>query len=144
MLNKTYKQQGETMKNKIDLYNSITQIFKMWVGHKIFSVTFTKKNGEKRNLVGTFSPEMWKGKQTTNGVGLNWNPTERGFLVIFDYQNEGWRMVNMNTIERIKFEGKTYNFKSFKNTLQHFILIGMLLKVDELQNDLQSRMVEQV
>ncbi len=146
MLNKTYKQQGETMNKveKLKMYNSITHIFKLWVGHKIFSVTFTKKNGEKRNLVGTFSPEMWKGKQTTNGVGLNWNPTERGYLVIFDYQNEGWRMVNMNTIERIKFEGKTYSFKSFQNVLIHFQLMGMLLKVDELQNDLQSRMVEQV
>jgi hypothetical protein len=50
----------------------------------------------------------------------------------------------MNTIERIKFEGKTYNFKSFQNTLKHFMLIGMLLKVDELQTDLQSKMVEQV
>jgi hypothetical protein len=147
MLNKTYKQQGETTMDKVEklkMYNGITHIFKLWVGHKIFSVTFTKKNGEKRNLVGTFSPEMWKGKQTTNGVGLNWNPTERGFLVVFDYQNEGWRMVNMNTIERIKFEGKTYNFKSFQNTLKHFMLIGMLLKVDELQTDLQSKMVEQV
>jgi hypothetical protein len=87
---------------------------------------------------------MWKGKQTTNGKGLNWNPTERGFLVIFDYQNEGWRMVNMNTIETIKFEGKTYNFKSFKNVMLHFMGIGLLLKVDELQNDLQSKMVKQV
>ena len=146
MLNKTYKQQGETMNKveKLKMYNGITHIFKLWVGHKIFSVTFTKKNGEKRNLVGTFSPEMWKGKQTTNGVGLNWNPTERGFLVVFDYQNEGWRMVNMNTIERIKFEGKTYNFNSFQNVLIHFMGIGMLLKVDELQTDLQSKMVEQV
>ena len=130
--------------DKVKLYKSITQVFKMWVGHKIFSVTFTKKNGEKRNLVGTFSPEMWKGKQTTNGVGLNWNPTERGFLVIFDYQNEGWRMVNINTIESIKFEQKTYNFKSFQNVMIHFMGIGMLLQIDELQTDLQSKMVEQV
>ena len=130
--------------DKVKLYKSITQVFKMWVGHKIFSVTFTKKNGEKRNLVGTFSPEMWKGKQTTNGVGLNWNPTERGYLVIFDYQNEGWRMVNINTIESIKFEQKTYNFKSFQNVMIHFMGIGMLLQIDELQTDLQSKMVEQV
>ena len=129
---------------KLKMYNGLTHIFKLWVVHKIFSVTFTKKNGEQRNLVGTFSPQMWKGKQTTNGNGLNWNPTERGFLVIFDYQNEGWRMVNMNTISKIKFEGKSYHFKSFKNVLLHFMGIGMLLKVDELQNDLQSKMVEQV
>ena len=145
MLNKNKKQQGETMnKETIKSYKGITQIFKMWVGHKIFSVTFTKKNGEKRNLVGTFSPQMWKGKQTTNGNGLSWNPTERGYLVIFDYQNEGWRMVNINTIEKIKFENKTYHFQSFQNVLIHFMGIGLMLQCEELQQDLQSKMVEQV
>jgi len=107
------------------VYESITEIFKVWVGHKIFSVTFIKKNGEMRNLVGTFSPEMWKGNQTTNGVGLNWCPTSRGFLVIFDYQNEGWRMVNMNTIKKIKFEGNTYHFNQFKDVSMFFEEVGM-------------------
>ena len=46
-----------------------------------------EKNGDKRNLVGTFSPQMWKGIPTTNGKGLSWNPTERGYLVVFDFKN---------------------------------------------------------
>ena len=30
------------------------------------------------------SPQSWKGNPTTNGMGLNWNPTERGYLHVFD------------------------------------------------------------
>ena len=122
----------------LKVYESITKVFKMWVGHKLFSVTFIKKNGEKRNLVGTFSPQMWKGIPTTNGKGLSWNPTERGYLVIFDFKNEGWRMVNINTIKKIKFENGTFEFNSLFKVIEFFLMLGMKLQVDGMKEELTS------
>ena len=112
------------------LYKSLTNTLKWVVGDKQFSVTFIKKNGDVRYLVGTFNPKHWGYTETTNGKGLNWNPTERGYLVVFDLAYEGYRMVNLNTIKDITINGEKKKIKNF-DRLVITILLHSLMKFDD-------------
>ena len=112
------------------LYKSLTDTMKWIVGDKQFSVTFIKKNGDTRYLVGTFNPKHWGHTETTNGKGLNWNPTERGYLVVFDLVSKGYRMVNLNTIKEITINGETKKIKNF-DRLVITILLHSLMKFDD-------------
>lgn len=68
---------------------------------KIFTVEFTKKNGQLRKLNG-----RRKVSQGTNGKGMNYNPVDRGLLPVFDMQKLAWRMVNFDTIVSYAIHGR--------------------------------------
>jgi len=43
-----------------------------------------------------------------NGVGMSYEPKNYNLLTVFDVNKEGYRMVNLNTLEEMKFKGVTY------------------------------------
>jgi hypothetical protein len=96
----------------------------------LFGITFVKKNGEVRDILCMFKPKTWKGIPTTNGGSLNWNPTDRGYLHVWDCIKGGWRMVNLETIQSIRFGRKSYNFENFKHFSEFMLVMGKLQKIE--------------
>jgi hypothetical protein len=74
-------------------------------GGKIFRVTFIKKDGTIRQMVAR--TEVQKG---VNGTGMSYDPAPRGLMPIYDMQKDGWRMVNLDTVREIAFQGETHTF----------------------------------
>tara|TARA_R100001594_G_scaffold145344_1_gene195414 strand:- start:769 stop:1050 length:282 start_codon:yes stop_codon:yes gene_type:complete len=73
---------------------------------KIFSAVFTKKNGEKRTMV------CRKGvAKYVKGIGLKFKPEERNLINVFDMHKQAYRFININTLEQITVQGKTYRIK---------------------------------
>ena len=73
------------------------------LGDKIFTVTFTKKDGSIRVM------NARRGvKKGVKGVGMSYNPTEKDLVVVFDMQKEAFRMINAKTILEIKAGEKFY------------------------------------
>ena len=70
---------------------------------KIFSAVFTKKDGEKRNMVCRIGVAKY-----VKGVGLKFKPEERALLGVFDMHKKAYRFINMETLEQIKVKGITY------------------------------------
>ncbi len=70
---------------------------------KIFSVFFTKKDGSERKLVGRIGV-----KKGVTGVGLKYDPKERGLLTVFDLQKDEFRTVNLNSLKAIASDGIRY------------------------------------
>ena len=76
-------------------------------GGQFISVTFTKKNGEVRDLNGRLG--VYKSKHAPlTGQGLAYNPSDYGLITIFDAQKKAYRMVNINTLSQLKVDGETY------------------------------------
>ncbi len=76
-------------------------------GGQFISVTFTKKNGEVRNLNGRIGVHKSKHAPLT-GQGLAYDPDDYGLIGIFDAQIRNYRMVNINTLSRLAIDGKEY------------------------------------
>ena len=71
---------------------------------KIFSVTFTKKNGETREMI------CRKGvKKHLKGGKLMFDPNEKGLAVVFDMKKNAYRMININTLEKIVVDKTAYS-----------------------------------
>ena len=73
---------------------------------KIFSAVFTKKDGEKRNMVCRQGVSKY-----VKGVGLKFKPEERDLIGVFDMHKKAYRFINVKTLEQIKVEGITYTIK---------------------------------
>jgi len=79
-------------------------------GGQFISVTFTKKNGEVRDLNGRMG--VYKSKHAPlKNVGLAYNPDDHGLVGIFDAQKKAYRMININTLSQLTIKGKTYQIK---------------------------------
>jgi len=73
---------------------------------KIFSATFTKKDGEERLLTGKLKNEVKaKGKKPAPDVSA------LGMIRVYDMVGNQWRMLNLQTISKIKAGGKVYNVR---------------------------------
>lgn len=70
---------------------------------KIFSCIFIKKNGATRKMVCRLGV-----KKHLKGGTLNYTPAEYNLLSVYDMEQEGYRMINFNTIVAIKVSGKVY------------------------------------
>lgn len=88
-MNKINRQQAESI---IDNTNG-----------RVFSVIFTKKNGERRVMNCRLGV-----KKYTNGKGMKYNPSKRGYKVVYEMNNRGYRMINLNTLEKIKANGQEF------------------------------------
>ena len=113
-----------------NVYQSLTNIISDWFTNKFFSVTFVKKNGEVREMLCKLNPQNWDGKPTTNGGSLTWNPTDKGYLQVWDVTKRGWRVVNFQTITKIRFGRRDYQFNNFNHFLNFMLVIGKLQKVE--------------
>ena len=71
---------------------------------KFFTVVFTKKDGTTRKM--TCRTGVKKG---INGNGLKFEPKEKGLRVVWAADAESYRMINLDTVKEIKFNGtRTY------------------------------------
>lgn len=77
-------------------------IRRMLQGGKFFTVTFIKKDGTIRKMNARLG--VTKG---LTGKGMAYNPIERNLLPVFDMHKQAYRMINADTIQKIKFEGQT-------------------------------------
>jgi len=78
---------------------------------KMLSVTFIKKDGEKRQLNGRLG--VYKSKHAPlTGDGLKYEPSAYGLINIFDVQLKAYRMVNTETISELKVAGTSYEVVS--------------------------------
>lgn len=71
--------------------------------NKIFGVTFTKKDGTIRDMTCRLGV-----KKGTNGMGLNFDPVEKGLLPVYDMVNNGFRMVSLDTVTELRISGTVY------------------------------------
>lgn len=68
-----------------------------------FAVDFIKRNKEKRHMI----CRLGVTKHLKGGV-LKFKPEDYGLMVVFDTVKKTYRMINLNTLKRIKIGGKTY------------------------------------
>ena len=73
---------------------------------KIFSAVFTKKDGEKRQMVCRQGVSKY-----VKGVGLKFKPEERSLIGVFDMHKKAYRFINLETLEKIKVKGREYEIK---------------------------------
>ena len=79
----------------------------------IFSVVFTKKNGELRKMI------CRRGvKKHLAGGELKYNAAEYKLLPVFDMSKGEYRMVNCESIGELVFAGKTYRTASFHKDVE--------------------------
>ena len=70
---------------------------------KIFSAVFTKKDGEKRQMVCRQGVAKY-----VKGVGLKFKPEEKDLIGVFDMHKAAYRFINVKTLEKLKVKGIEY------------------------------------
>ena len=70
---------------------------------KFFSAVFTKKNGDIRLMTCRLGV-----KKGVKGVGLKFEPQDKGLMTVFDIHAGGYRFINLKTLERLKIGGVEY------------------------------------
>lgn len=80
----------------------LMSIIQYTAGGTFFRVTFVKKNGEIRNLVGRLgvTKHLVGGQRTTD-------PSQ--FLIVWDTQAKGYRSVNKDSVVCVKIRGKEHS-----------------------------------
>lgn len=73
------------------------------VENKIFTAQFVKKDGTIRRINCRLGV-----KKHLKGGEIAYNPSERGYLTVYDVQNKGYRMLNLNTLLSLTIDGITY------------------------------------
>jgi hypothetical protein len=72
------------------------------LGNKIFGARFFKKNGEERIMSARLNVS-----KHANGGELGYNPDDYNLINVFD-MNNGYRMIPVDRLEEINFNGETY------------------------------------
>lgn len=70
---------------------------------KIFSVEFIKKDGSNRTMncrVGV--------RKGVKGIGLKYNPIDKGLLTVYDMNKRDFRTINAKTIKSLTIEGTKF------------------------------------
>ena len=70
---------------------------------RIFSARFIKKDGTIRDVTARIDV-----KKGVKGEGLAFNPKEKNLLGVYDMQKNGFRFVNINTLQQIKLNKETF------------------------------------
>jgi hypothetical protein len=73
---------------------------------KIFTVTFIKKDGTTRVMNARLGV-----KKYLKGGELPYDPKAFGYIPVFDLQKMSYRIVNTNTIQKLKIGQNTYNVR---------------------------------
>jgi len=74
---------------------------KAMVGDKIFTVLFIKKDGTLREMNCRLGV-----KKHLKGGELGYDAKALNYLPVYDIQKEAYRMINVNTIQEIRFKGQ--------------------------------------
>jgi len=82
-----------------------TEIKKLVKG-RIFSVIFTKKNGDERKMLCRLDVKkhLKGGKKSYDAESLN-------HLTVYSLDSKGYRTINLNTLKQIKANKKVINLK---------------------------------
>jgi hypothetical protein len=73
-----------------------------------FTCTFVKRsNGETRILHGQLGVQ-----KDLKGVGLSYDPKENDLIGVFDLDKDGYRMIPVEGLISVEFQGKTYIVES--------------------------------
>lgn len=81
--------------------------FRTTVGEtKIFSVDFIKKDGSLRTMIARLGV-----KKHLQGGTLKYNAEEKSLLPVFDMEKQAYRMVNVSTIQEIRYDGEVINLE---------------------------------
>lgn len=86
--------------NQSEIENKIQEI-RSKAEDTFFSVHFIKKDGSLRKMVARLNV-----KKGVKGIGMAYNPTEKGLLCVFDVQKQAFRMINIRTIRYLNIKGK--------------------------------------
>lgn len=81
------------------------QIIKNTKG-KYFTVSFTKKDGTNRVMNARLGVKVY-----LKGGILPYNPDEKGLIPVFDAKTKGYRMININTINKLVVDRVEYDVK---------------------------------
>jgi hypothetical protein len=81
------------------------QIIKNTKG-KYFTVSFTKKDGTNRVMNARLGVKIY-----LKGGTLPYNPDEKGLIPVFDAKIKGYRMVNINTINKLIVDKVEYDVR---------------------------------
>jgi hypothetical protein len=73
---------------------------------KYFTVSFTKKDGTNRVMNARLGVKVY-----LKGGTLPYNPDEKGLIPVFDAKIKGYRMVNINTINKLVVDKVEYDVK---------------------------------
>ena len=73
-------------------------------GDKFVGVTFTKKDGQKRNLNGRLHVRSKTGKAPTTAKYPE-------YLTIYDVKAGGFRTINLDTIESLRMKGIEFTIR---------------------------------
>jgi len=74
---------------------------------RIFTAKFTKKDNSSRVMncrIGV--------KKGQTGVGLKYNPNEYNLIPVYDMQDKGYRMINVDTVQSLVMNNETYEVES--------------------------------
>ena len=74
---------------------------------KFLSVTFVKKDGTKRVLVGRTGVHS-SPNAPLKGKGVRYTPSDYNLITLFDAHKKAYRMVNVGTLTEVKSGGETY------------------------------------
>lgn len=88
--------------------NQITtkQALEIIKSKRIFSAEFIKKDGSIRKIVGRTGV---KKHLKPNAKPQAYNPKERGYVTIYDFQKKDYRLVNLQTLIRVNHYVVTTN-----------------------------------
>lgn len=70
---------------------------------RIFSCIFIKRNGEERKMLCRTGV-----KKGVKGIGLAFDPIEKGLISVYDMQKKDYRFVPIDRILEIKLKGTEY------------------------------------
>tara|TARA_R110000868_G_scaffold154729_1_gene380843 strand:+ start:5253 stop:5528 length:276 start_codon:yes stop_codon:yes gene_type:complete len=85
---------------------NIAELIKSTKG-KFFSVEFVKRDGSVRKMTARLGV-----RKGITGKGLAFNPAERDLMVVWATDKKNYRMINLRTINTIKFNGVVNNFNN--------------------------------
>lgn len=90
------------MNNKKITQEQAAELMKSTEG-RIFSVTFQKKDGSERDMVCRLGVT-----KHLKGGELAYEPAEYDLMTVFDLQKNGYRMINLDTVKRVKVDGEEF------------------------------------
>lgn len=70
---------------------------------EFFSVQFIKKDGTVRDMVCRLGVTKY-----LKGGELAFDPEEKGLMVVYEMNVEGYRMININSLRQLKIDGQIY------------------------------------
>jgi hypothetical protein len=70
---------------------------------KFFTVQFTKKDGTERVMNARLGVKAY-----LKGGSLPYDPIEKGLLPVYDVKTKGYRMININSISKLKVGEEVY------------------------------------